>query len=139
MKEVKMYQNTLKAIAILTAILVAYQCHSQTRFNTGPGLIEIADSNNPDELCVRFGDKWGSVSTENLRYAGEKITRRIAAAAKMADDAGVNYSTFLKENQVQDSRAIREYFDKCHELRRQFMAIMPERAFLEFQQIVQYF
>lgn len=141
MKQVQLFQRSIKVAAILALLMTAYKCAAQNpiRINTAPGMIEITESGDPDELCIRFGEKAGEVKAEHLQYAGLTITRRIAAAARMANDAGVPYHIFLRENEVADTRHIRQYFDNCHALRRQFLALMPERVFLEFQHKIQYF
>lgn len=142
MKQVQLFQTSIKVAALLTLLLTtAYKCAAQNpiRVQTAPGLIEITESGDPDELCIRFGERAGEVKAEHLQYAGLTITRKIAAAARMANDAGVDYKTFLRENEVADTKHIRQYFDNCHAIRRQFLALMPERVFIEFQHQLQYF
>jgi hypothetical protein len=141
MKQVQLFQNCIKVAALFAILLTAYKCAAQQpiRVQTAPGLIEITESADPDEICIRFGEKAGEVKAEHLRHAGLTIARKISAAARMANDAGVPYHIFLRENEVSDTRHIRQYFDNCHALRRQFLALMPERVFLEFQHQIQYF
>lgn len=141
MKLVQLFERALLCAFIFTLCLCAYRCTAQTplRINTAPGMIEIYQSDDPDEICIRFGEQAGEVKAEYLQYAGETLQKRLASAAKMADDAAVPFDTFLKENQIKNTRVVREYFDKCCLIRRQFLAVIPERSFVELEHLTQYF
>ena len=141
MKTTRFFERALICAFALTLFLCAYRCTAQTpiRINTAPGMIEIYQSEDPDEICIRFGEQAGEVKAEYLRHAGETLQKRLASAAKMADDAAVPFETFLKENQIKNTTVVREYFDKCCLIRRQFLAVIPERSFVELEHITQYF
>jgi hypothetical protein len=141
MKLTRIFERALLFALALALSMLAYQCAAQTplRINTQPGMIEVYQSDNPDEICLRFGESTGEVKAEYLQYAGETLQRRLACAAKMADDAAVPYDVFLKENQIPGTKIVREYFAKCRHIRRQFLAIIPERSFVELEHITQYF
>jgi hypothetical protein len=141
MKLVKLFERAILCALALAVSALAYQCAGQTplRINTQPGMIEIYQSDNPDEICLRFGEQAGEVKAEYLQYAGETLQKRLASAAKMADDAAVPYEVFLKENQIEGTKTIRQYFAKCCQVRRQFLAVIPERSFVELEHLTQYF
>lgn len=140
MKQRKQYERTLQIGFLLFLSIAAYKCSGQEiRFNTAPGIVIATETNNPDEICILYGDNFQEVQAENLRYAGGTLQKRLASAVQMADDAGVTYRAFLKESGMQDGALAHAYYSKCQELRLQFLAVMPERAFLELRHIVNYF
>ena len=140
MKQRKQHEWSVQLGLLLFLALAAYKCSGQgIRFNTVPGLVIATETNNPDELCLYFGTSFQSVQAENLRYAGGTLQKRLASAVQMADDAGVSYRAFLKESGMKDGALAHAYYSKCQELRLQFLAVLPERAFLELRHIVQYF
>lgn len=118
---------------VLTAILfVATKCAAQdVRLSTSLGLVIAKESDTTDEICLAFGLASGEVRAANLGKSGRDLVQRVAAAAQMASDAAVTYTVFLKENGVGDTPTGRAYFEKCQNIRRQFLAIMPERALAE--------
>ena len=130
----------LRAAFIAVLAMSAYKCSGQDfRVQTAVGLVTFCESADPDEICFAFGVLAGELKAEYLGKCADTLPGRIAAAAHMADDAGVSYPIFLKESQIQDNHIIREYYAKCRAIRRQFLSIMPERAFLEIRHITQYF
>jgi len=140
MKQRKLHERAIQIGLLITLCAGAYQCASQEmRFNTVPGMVIARETNNPDELCLYFGTSFQSIQAENLRHAGTTLEKRLASAVEMADDAGVTYKAFLKESGMKDSALAHAYYSKCQELRVQFLAILPERVFLELSIIVQYF
>ncbi len=129
----------IAAVAVLA--LTAYKCTSQTdfRINTAVGLVVFCESADPDEICINFGVTSGEVKVKHLGKSGDNLKKRMAAAVRMADEAGVSYKDFLIENGLKDSSAIQTYFAKCRKLRAQFLSLMPERAFLEIRHITERF
>jgi hypothetical protein len=140
MKEKHIYQLTIKAAALFVLMVAAWKCTAQQlRIETAAGLVTFAQSDQPDEICFSFGVEAGELKAEHLDKTARTLPGRVAAAARMANDAGVKYPGFCRENQINDSPAIQEYYRKCRDLRRQFLAVMPERVFLEIQHITQNF
>lgn len=142
MKQKKQFELTLKISLFIFLCACAYKCSSQEsemRFSTAPGLVIARETNNPDELCLYFGSAFQSIQAENLRHAGATLSKRLASAVEMADDAGVPYQTFLRESGMKDGALAHAYYSKCQELRLQFLALLPERAFLELRHVVKYF
>jgi hypothetical protein len=140
MKEKHIYQLAIRAAALFVLLTAAWKCTAQQfRIETAAGLVTFAQSDAPDEICFSFGVEAGELRTEHLDKTARTLAGRVAAAARMANDAGVKYPEFCRENAVNDSPAIQEYYRKCRDLRRQFLAVMPERAFLEIQHITQNF
>ena len=140
MKNKRIFETGIKAAAILVLLLLTLKCTAQTlRISTDPGLILFTESGNPDEICVSFGLASGELAVKHLGKSGNNLKERIAAAARMADEAGVDYRNFLRENRLTDSRSIRIYFAKCQKIRRQFLSVMPERALLELRTLTAYF
>ncbi len=130
----------IRAAFVAVLALSAYKCTAQDfRVQTAVGLVTFCESSDPDEICFAFGMLAGEIRAEHLGKCANTLPGRIAAAAQMADDAGVSYPDFLKESQILDNPIIREYYAKCRAIRRQFLSIMPERAFLEIRHITQYF
>lgn len=133
-------EKMIRICAVAVLALSAYKCTAQDfRISTAVGLVVFCDSANPDEICFSFGVQYGELTVEHLGKSANTLPGRIASAAHMADDAGVKYADFLKENRIEDSRAIREYYAKCRALRNQFLSIMPEMVFLEIRHISKYF
>lgn len=140
MKQKKQFERAVHIGFLLFLSAAAYKCSGQEmRFNTAPGLVIATETNNPDELCLYFGTSFQSVQAENLRHAGPTLEQRLASAVQMADDAGVSYRAFLKESGMSDGTLAHAYYSKCQELRLQFLAVLPERAFLELRHVMQYF
>lgn len=140
MKQHKQTELAVRIGLLIFLAAAAYKCRAQEmRFNTAPGLVIASETNDPDEICLKFGSAFLSVKVEHLQHAGPTLDKRLACALMMADDAGVPYRTFLKENGMQNKSFSRAYYQKCRELRLQFLSILPERAFLELRQITQYF
>ncbi len=140
MKQKKQHERAVQIGFLLFLSLAAFKCSGQEiRFSTAPGLVIARETNNPDELCLYFGASFQSVQAENLRHAGATLNKRLASAVQMADDAGVPYRAFLKESGMKDGALAHAYYSKCQELRLQFLAILPERAFLELRHVVPYF
>lgn len=134
MKQKKVFETTIRISALLTLLLIAAKCTAQDfRINTAVGMVTFSESNSPDEVCFSFGVLSGELKVEHLGKASKNLPGKVAAAARMADDAGVHYPDFLRENEVSDSPVMQEYFYKCLVLRRQFFRVMPERAFLELR------
>lgn len=133
-----MYQTAVQTAFILLLILSAFRCAAQDfRVNTALGLVLFTESNHADTICFQFGVMAGEIGVRHLGRCAETLPGRVAAAARMADDAGVKYTTFLIESGNDDSPAIQTYFRKCQRIRKQFLSIMPERALLELRQITQ--
>lgn len=140
MKQKKQHEWAVQIGFLLFLSLAAYKCSGQEmRFNTALGLVIARETNNPDELCLYFGTAFQSIQAENLRHAGATLDKRLASAVQMADDAGVPYKAFLLESGMPDGYLAHAYYSKCQELRLQFLAILPERAFLELRHVVKYF
>ncbi len=140
MKQRKQHEWSVQLGLLLFLALAAYKCSGQgIRFNTAPGLVIATETNNPDEICILHAGRFQEVRAENLRHAGATLNKRLASAVQMADDAGVPYRAFLKESGMKDGALAHAYYSKCQELRLQFLAVLPERAFLELRHIVQYF
>ena len=128
-RKVKSYSvDSASELAKLIEMVPVENCEITVRFKLPVG-----------GAAYNFGVQYGELTVEHLGKSANTLPGRIASAAHMADDAGVKYSDFLKENRVEDSSAIREYYAKCRALRRQFLEIMPERVFLEIRHISQYF
>lgn len=134
------YERTIQVAFFLTALLfIAAKCTAQDlRLSTSLGLVIATESDAPDEICLAFGLASGEIRAANLSRAGRDLVQRVSAAAQMANDAAVPYGIFLKENSVQDTPTGRAYFQKCQSIRRQFLAIMPERALVEIVHTTQY-
>ena len=141
MKATRFFERALICAFIFTLFLCAYRCAAQPpiRINTAPGMIEIYQSEDPDEICLRFGEQAGEVKAEYLRHAGETLQKRLASAVGMANDASGTFGAFLKENKLKNTIIVRQYFDKCCMIRRQFLAVIPERSFVELEHLTQYF
>lgn len=141
MKHKRFYENAIKLTAILVILLTtAIKCTAQDfRVQTALGLVTFCQSDQPDEICFSFGVMAGELKVEHLDKCAESLPGRIAAAARMADDAGVKYPDFCRENRITDSPAVQEYYAKCQALRRQFLAVMPERVFLDIRRLTQNF
>lgn len=140
MKNAKFTEKAIRIAALLTLLLIAAKCAAQTlRIETAAGQVVFSESGHPDEICFSFGVMAGELKTEHLDKTAKTLPGKVAAAARMADDAGVKYPDFLRENGVSDSPAIYEYYRKCRALRRQFFAVMGERAFLEVRHQVELF
>ena len=143
--QTKQFERIIRAAFVAVLALSAYKCTAQDfkaqdfRVQTAVGLVTFCESSDPDEICLSFGVLAGELKAEHLGKCANTLPGRIAAAAQMADDAGVPYPDFLKESQIRDNQIIREYYAKCRAIRRQFLSIMPERAFLEIRHITQYF
>jgi hypothetical protein len=138
MKERQLNELLIRAAALFVLMVAAWKCTAQDfRINTAAGLVTFAQSDAPDEICFSFGVEAGELKAEHLGKTAKTLPARVAAAARMANDAGVRYPDFCRENAVNDSPAIQEYYRKCRELRRQFLAVMPERVFIELQHITQ--
>lgn len=136
----KRFEKFIRAAFVAVMAMSAYKCTGQDfRVQTAVGLVTFCESSDPDEICLSFGVLAGELKAEHLGKCANTLPGRIAAAAQMADDAGVPYPDFLKESQIRDNQIIREYYAKCRAIRRQFLSIMPERAFLEIRHITQYF
>lgn len=140
MKNAKFTEKAIRIAALLTLILIAAKCAGQTlRIETAVGLVVFSQSDTPDEICFSYGVLSGELKVEHLGKTAETLAGKVAAAARMADDAGVKYPDFLRENGVTDSPAVYEYYRKCRALRRQFFGVMGERAFLEVRQVTERF
>lgn len=140
MKQKKQHEWAVKIGFLLFLSLAAFKCSGQEmRFSTAPGLVIARETNNPDEICILHAGRFQEVRAENLRHAGATLNKRLASAVQMADDAGVPYRAFLKESGMKDCALAHAYYSKCQELRLQFLAVLPERAFLELRHIVGYF
>lgn len=140
MKHTKFIEKSIRITAILVILLAALKCTAQDfRVNTALGLVTFCQSDQPDEICFSFGVMAGELKVEHLDKCAESLPGRIAAAARMADDAGVKYPDFCRENRITDSPAVQEYYAKCQALRRQFLAVMPERVFLDIRHLTQNF
>lgn len=141
MKNAKCIEKTLRISAVMVLLLTAFKCRTQNdfRINTAVGLVVFCESEDPDEICLSFGVKSGEVKVKHLGKSGDNLKKRMAAAVRMADEAGVSYKDFLIENGLKDSSAIQTYFAKCRKLRAQFLSLMPERALLEIRQITDRF
>ena len=141
MKNAKCIEKFIRIAAVAVLALAAYKCTSQTDFRliTSPGLVIASESGDPDEICINFGVKSGEVKVKHLGKSGDNLKKRMAAAVRMADEAGVSYKDFLIENGLKDSNAIQTYFAKCRKLRAQFLSLMPERALLEIRHITERF
>ena len=140
MKHKLFYEKTLRIVAILVILLAAMKCTAQDfRVQTALGLVTFCESADPNEICFSFGVMSGELKAEHLSKYAESLPGRIAAAARMADDAGVKYPDFCRENRITDSPAVQEYYAKCQALRRQFLAVMPERVFLDIRHLTQNF
>ena len=141
MKNAKCIEKMIRIAAVAVLALTAYKCTSQTdfRINTAVGLVVFCESSDPDEICLSFGVMSGEIKAEYLSKCSNTLPGRIAAAARMADDAAGSYSQFLKEGQMSDSPQIQEYYAKCRAIRRQILSIMPERALVELRLVTQYF
>jgi hypothetical protein len=137
----KQFEKAILFTAVMVFLLTAYKCSAQTdfRINTAVGLVVFCESADPDEICLSFGVVSGEIKAEYLGKCANNLPGRIAAAARMADDAAGSYSQFLKEGEMKDSPQIQEYFAKCRAIRRQILSIMPERAFLEIRHITERF
>lgn len=137
MKNKRFIETTLRFIALGILAMYAAKCTAQDiRVNTAVGLIVFYQSDQPDEICFSFGVENGELKVEHLDRTAKNLYGKVAAAARMADNAGVNYSNFLRENQINDSPAMQEYYYKCLVLRRQFLKVIPERALLEVRHLV---
>ena len=141
MKNAKCIEKFIRIAAVAVLALTAYKCHTQNdfRINTAVGLVVFCESADPDEICLSFGVMSGEIKAEYLGKCSNTLPGRIAAAARMADDAAGSYGQFLKEGQMNDSPQIQEYYAKCRAIRRQILSIMPERAFLEIRHITERF
>lgn len=141
MKNAKCIEKMIRIAAVAVLALTAYKCTSQTdfRINTAVGLVVFCESSDPDEICLSFGVVSGEIKAEYLGKCSNTLPGRIAAAARMADDAAGSYGQFLKEGEMNDSPAIQEYYAKCRAIRRQILSIMPERALVELRLVTQYF
>lgn len=139
-KQTKQFETIIRAAFVAVILLTAYKCTAQDfRINTAVGLIAFTESANPDEICFSFGVLTGEIRAEHLSKAAETLPGKVAAAVRMADDAGVKYPVFLRENQISDSPAVYEYYKKCRAIRNQIFSLMPERAFVELRHQTQYF
>lgn len=141
MKNAKCIEKFIRIAAVAVLALTAYKCHTQNdfRINTAVGLVVFCESADPDEICLSFGVVSGEIRAEYLGKCSNTLPGRIAAAARMADDAAGSYGQFLKEGQMNDSPQIQEYYAKCRAIRRQILSIMPERALVELRLVTQYF
>jgi hypothetical protein len=137
----KQFEKFIRIAAVMVLLLTAYKCTSQNdfRINTAVGLVVFCESADPDEICLSFGVVSGEIRAEYLGKCSNTLPGRIAAAARMADDAAGSYGQFLKEGQMSDSPQIQGYYAKCRAIRRQILSIMPERAFLEIRHITERF
>lgn len=132
MKQKKIYEKSLRIAALLTLILAAWKCSGQDlRIQTAAGLVIFQASNDPDEICIQYGVLSSQIRAEHLGRAADDLPGKVAAAVRMADDAGVKYPDFLRENEIPHSPAVYEYFQKCRDLRGQLFGVLGERAFLE--------
>ena len=137
----KQFEKFIRIAAVAVLALTAYKCTAQNdfRINTAVGLVVFCESADPDEICLSFGVVSGEIRAEYLGKCSNTLPGRMAAAVRMADEAGVSYKDFLIENGLKDSSAIQTYFAKCRKLRAQFLSLMPERALLEIRQITDRF
>jgi len=134
-----LYENSIKVAALAVLLIAAFRCTAQgLRFQTDSGLVVVYPSDNIDEICLNFGLVSGEVRVKHLGKSGNTLKKRLAAAVRMADEAGVDYRTFLIETGLKDSRAIQVYYAKCRKLRTQFLNLMPERALLEIRHLTAY-
>ena len=132
MKQKKIYEKAIRIAALLTLLLAAWKCTAQDlRINTAAGLVIFQHSNDPDEICISYGVLSGQVRAEHLGKTADDLPGKVAAAVRMADDAGVKYPDFLRENEIPHSQAVYEYYGKCRDLRGQLFGVIGERAFLE--------
>lgn len=123
-------EKGIRIAALLTLLLIAAKCHAQDfRVETSLSLATFSQSGEPDEICISFGVIAGELKVPHLDKTATTLPGKVAAAARMADDAGVTYTDFLRENEMVDSRAVQVYFAKCRALRRQFFEVMGERVF----------
>ena len=140
MKHKQFIEKSLQIAALLVFLLSALKCAAQDfRIQTDIGIIAFSQSEHPDEICFSFGVMAGELTVKHLDKTAESLAGKIAAAARMADDAADKYSDFCRTNGVNDSPAIQHYYRKCQALRRQFLAVMPERALIELRHQTQYF
>ena len=141
MKERQLNELLIRAAALFVLLTAAWKCTAQDQFRiqTAAGLVVFCQSGDPDEICFSFGVQSGELKAEHLGKTAQTLPGRVAAAARMANDAGVKYPVFCRENAVNDSPAIQEYYRKCRDLRAQFLGVMPERVFLEIQHLTQRF
>lgn len=140
MKQHKQAEIAVRIGLLIVLAATTYKCSGQEmRFNTESGLVIAQETNNPNEICILFGGKFQEVKTQHLQHGGKTVNERLACAVRMADDAGVPYRVFLRENAMPDGALAHAYYSKCQELRLQFLAILPERAFLELRHTMQYF
>lgn len=133
MKERQLNELLIRIAALGVLLLAAWKCQAQDfRLETTLGLVTFGQSPaDPDEICIAFGVSSGELKVQHLGKTAKDLPGRVAAAARMADDAGVPYAVFLRENQIEDSRGMREYYENCVRLRRQFFGVVGERVFLE--------
>ena len=140
MKNKRFIETTIKLCLLAVLAMYAAKCAAQTlKIETAVGLVVFSQSDTPDEICFSFGVMAGELKVDNLDRAAETLPGKVAAAARMADDAGVRYPDFLRENGLTDSPVVYEYYRKCRVLRRQFFTVMGERAFLEVRHQVERF
>jgi hypothetical protein len=138
MKNKRIFETGIKAAAILVLLLITLKCTAQTlRISTDPGLILFTESDNKEEICVSFGVLSGAIIAEHLRESD--LTRKVAVAVDMANDAADVFPAFLKKNNLKSNTFTRQYFARCEALRRDFLLIMPERALLELRTLTAYF
>lgn len=139
-KQTKQMEKLIRLAFLAVLAISAYKCTGQDqdfRVNTAVGLILFTESNNADEICFSFGVQSGEVAANHLSKTADTLPGRIAAAAKMADDAFQKYPDFLRENRLNDSPSIQTYYAKCRAIRRQFLSVMPECAIAELHFLTQ--
>lgn len=125
MKQKKLIEKSIRIATLLTLTLIAAKCAAQDlRIETAVGLVVFSESCQPDEICFSFG----VLSSELTVECGNDLPGKVAAAARMADMAGVDYPDFLRENGVRDSPAVQTYFYKCLSLRRQFFSVIDRKS-----------
>lgn len=140
MKNKTFIETSIRISALLLILLSALKCAAQdARIETAVGLIVFCQSEQPDEICFSFGVESGQLQIEHLDKCAATLVGRVAAAARMADDAADKYPDFCRTNGVNDSPSIQAYYRKCQALRRQFLEVMPERALIELHHQTQYF
>lgn len=129
-------EKSLRIAALLTLLLAAWKCGGQDlRINTAAGLVIFQTANDPDEICIQYGVLSGQVRAEHLGKTADDLPGKVAAVMRMADDAGVRYPDFLRENEIPHSQAVYEYYGKCRDLRGQLFGVIGERAFLEVRAV----
>lgn len=136
MKTVKQTEWALKIGFIIILIALGFRVFGQDlRFNV-PELLVVTESNTPEALCVHFEDNWQEIDTKAQTAA--PLFNRFILSIEMAQNANIEYNTFLQRTNRKDTPEAAQFFKDCTRIKEQFLTILPEATFIQLTQYTKF-